>query len=203
VFLPSPLHRLQGDDLILSCPRPLSEFLTTLPPSDPSAGSPSLRFFSPSTASPSQPLKERGVTSPRLRPQVFSTSQRFQQTRVPQLYFKPQPFLGFSSSERSPRRDRRPLSRPACSLALLPRHRETRSSRPYHPEFPGTPALLTRSPPSPRDCGFTFRGDVPLPARPGPCSSEPLAPPTSGASKPSSPCESVLNSLGHPRSRWP
>ena len=126
-----------------------------------------------------------------------------QHTRVPQLYFKPQPFLGFSSSECSPRRDRRPLSRPACSLALLPRSHETRLAWPCHPEFPGTPALLTRSPLSPRDYRFAFRGNVPLPARPRPCASEPLAPPTSGASKPSSLCESVHDSLGHPRSCRP
>jgi hypothetical protein len=92
-------------------------------PSGPSAGSALPEVSTPLGGTPWASSTVRGAVSfpPRIRSQVFSTSQRFLQAQVSWPCFMPQPSAGCPPSESSPRRDRGVLSDPLAASVIRSR----------------------------------------------------------------------------------
>jgi len=133
-----------------------SELVSTSQPSDPSVGSNSKGFLSLQRRDLDEPHMGQGVMPASVPlPGFLNPSAASWQVQAPRPCFVPQPFLGFSPSECSPRENRAPLSGPPASLRLST-------------SVPGrTPRVLiaacftdahafTQLPGSPHDYGFPF-----------------------------------------------
>ena len=108
---------------------------------------------------------------------------------------------GIRPSESSPRRDRAPLSRPPCSLAVSRPRAGTMSCGPCHRRFPRRlrSRALARFPQTAMD-SLSGHPKAHLPFVLDPRDGARSVPLTSPASKPSSPCESVHTCPGCPES---
>jgi hypothetical protein len=102
--------------------------------------------------------------------------------------------------ERSPRKDRAPLSRPLCSLAVIHPRAETHCTSALSPPFSPTPTL-SRSCLAPyRRLWTNFpRAEAQFPSALGFAQQNRFVPPASPTSKLLSPCESVRDQSGLPR----
>jgi len=136
--------------------------------------------------------------SPRCRSQVFSTSQRFQLSRIPRPYFMPQPFLDCPPTEPSPRKDRGPLPRPPAPLQFSTWLRNALPAT-LLPAVSPTPTFKrSRLDPS-TNYGFPFHeSEGPLPGRPGSPTEGSFLPPALPTSKLSSLHESVRTGSSKP-----
>jgi hypothetical protein len=137
-------------------------------------------------------------TSPLVRSQVFSTSQRFLHRSNSTAFFHAATVPGLPPSELSPREDRAPLSRPLAPLQLSTVLRSA-SLVTLSPEVSPTPTLLTQLPGSPTSYRLPFRkSEGSLPGCPGSPAAESLLPLASPASKLYSLHESVRTGPSYP-----
>jgi hypothetical protein len=111
---------------------------------------------------------------------------------------------GILPLERSPRKDRAPLSRPLCSPAVIHLRAEPYCPSALSPPVSPTPALLTQLPGSLERLWTPFSpAEARFPVVLGSAQQNRFIPPASPTSKRLSPHESVRNQRGLPRPWWP